>query len=64
MAIANYFRPASARVRHRTGELFANLHAVGGAACGVSGSGDSGYQSGNGLLTAVMLGRIAGSATP
>jgi len=62
MAIANNFKLTSARVRHRSGELFANLHEVGGAACGVSGSGDRGYLSGNGLLAAVTLGRIAGSA--
>lgn len=62
MAIANYFEPASARVRHRSGEHSANLHAGGGAARGVSGSGGSGYLSGNGLLAAVTLGRIAGSA--
>ena len=54
--------PATARVRHQSGALFANLHAVGGAACGVSGSGDSGYLSGNGLLAAVTLGRIAGNS--
>jgi fumarate reductase flavoprotein subunit len=35
---------------------------VGGAACGVSGSGDDGYLSGNGLLSAVVLGRLAGQA--
>ena len=29
-------------------------------ACGVSGRSDSGYLSGNGLLAAVTLGRIAG----
>lgn len=39
-----------------------NLYAVGGAAVGISGSGDSGYLSGNGLLTAVVLGRLAGAA--
>jgi fumarate reductase flavoprotein subunit len=36
------------------------LYAVGGAARGVSGPKASGYLSGNGLLTAVALGRIAG----
>jgi fumarate reductase flavoprotein subunit len=36
------------------------LYAAGGAALGVSGRGDSGYLSGNGLLSAVVLGRIAG----
>lgn len=64
MAIANYFELASARVRHRSGELLANLHELGGAACGVSGGGDNGYLSGNRLLAAVTLGRIAGSVTP
>lgn len=47
------------RVR-RPGASFANLFAAGGAAVGVSGSGDSGYLSGNGLLSAVVLGRISG----
>jgi fumarate reductase flavoprotein subunit len=51
---------AAARVRRTGGGVFANLHAAGGAACGVSGSGDAGYLSGNGLLAAVTLGRIAG----
>jgi fumarate reductase flavoprotein subunit len=37
-----------------------NLYAGGGAACGVSGNSVWGYLSGNGLLTAVGLGRIAG----
>lgn len=36
-----------------------SLLAAGGAACGVSGSSVAGYLSGNGLLTAVTLGRIA-----
>ncbi|MBO9453010.1 FAD-dependent oxidoreductase [Tropicibacter sp. R16_0] len=47
------------RVR-RPGASFANLFAAGGAAVGVSGTGDSGYLSGNGLLSAVVLGRISG----
>ncbi|MBK5927713.1 FAD-dependent oxidoreductase [Rhodobaculum claviforme] len=51
-----------ARVRRVGGGVFDTLHAVGGAACGVSGDGDSGYLSGNGLLSAVTLGRIAGAA--
>ncbi|MEX0338159.1 MAG: FAD-dependent oxidoreductase [Arenibacterium sp.] len=51
-----------ARVRHKDGGLFPNLLACGGAACGVSGRGDSGYLSGNGLLSAVALGYSAGSA--
>lgn len=54
--------PASARVVRTDGTMLPNLHAAGGAACGVSGSGASGYLSGNGLLTAVALGRIAGLA--
>lgn len=49
-----------ARVRRRAGGIFDNLLAAGGAACGVSGSGDSGYLSGNGLLAAVTLGETAG----
>lgn len=53
-----------ARVRRRDGGVIANLYAGGGAACGVSGAGDSGYLSGNGLLAAVTLGRIAGRDQP
>lgn len=49
-----------ARVYRSDGTLFANLFACGGAACGVSGSSDSGYLSGNGLLSAVVLGKLAG----
>ena len=52
----------SARVIRKTGNVFPNLFAAGGAAVGVSGSGDSGYLSGNGLLAATVLGHIAGSA--
>ncbi|MFP4327240.1 MAG: FAD-dependent oxidoreductase [Paracoccaceae bacterium] len=48
------------RARHVDGSLMPNLFAAGGAAVGVSGSGDSGYLSGNGLLAAVVMGRIAG----
>jgi fumarate reductase flavoprotein subunit len=33
-----------------------------GAACGVSGGHVWGYLSGNGLLSAVVLGRIAGES--
>ncbi|WP_306131688.1 FAD-dependent oxidoreductase [Roseivivax marinus] len=50
------------RVLHEDGSVFPNLFAAGGAACGVSGKGDSGYLSGNGLLAAVVLGRAAGAA--
>lgn len=53
--------PATARVKRLTGTLFDNLYATGGAACGVSGKGDSGYLSGNGLLSAAVLGKIAGA---
>lgn len=45
-----------------TGAAFPNLFAAGGAACGVSGRNASGYLSGNGLLSAVALGSLAGEA--
>lgn len=51
-----------ARVCRSGGGVFANLFAAGGAAVGVSGSGDSGYLSGNGLLSATVLGHVAGTA--
>lgn len=51
-----------ARVLRQSGEAFPNLFAGGGAACGVSGPEDWGYLSGNGLLTALTLGRIAGTS--
>ncbi len=51
----------SGRVKREAGGIIPNLYAAGGAACGVSGSGDAGYLSGNGLLSAVVLGRIAGA---
>src|SRR5690554_255013 len=44
------------------GKPFPNLYAAGGAARGVSGAGGSGYMSGNGLLSAVVMGAIAGRA--
>ncbi len=50
-----------ARVIGSDGLPFANLFAAGGAACGVSGKEPSGYLSGNGLLTAVGYGFIAGA---
>ncbi|NVJ93609.1 MAG: FAD-dependent oxidoreductase [Methylocystaceae bacterium] len=50
------------RVLKADGQAFKNLFAAGGAARGVSGSNDSGYLSGNGLLSAVVMGEIAGSA--
>lgn len=52
----------AARVVGMDGAPFPNLHAAGGAAVGVSGNGDSGYLSGNGLLAAVCLGYLAGRA--
>jgi len=52
----------SARVLRRSGAALPNLFAGGGAACGVSGPQVWGYSSGNGLLTAVMLGRVAGES--
>ena len=50
------------RTKHlrEDGSPLPNLFAGGGAACGVSGPAVWGYLSGNGLLTAVTLGRIAG----
>lgn len=52
----------NAQVLQSAGNAFPNLYAGGGAACGVSGKGDSGYLSGNGLLSAFVLGRRAGQA--
>lgn len=49
-----------ARVLAEQGTQLPNLFAAGGAAAGISGSRASGYLSGNGLLTATVLGRIAG----
>ncbi|MEX0408292.1 FAD-dependent oxidoreductase [Aquibium sp. LZ166] len=51
-----------ARVLRGDGAAFANLFAAGGAACGVSGPQVSGYLSGNGLLTAIAFGSVAGTA--
>ncbi len=51
-----------ARVVRGDGTALPNLFAAGGAACGVSGRTAAGYLSGNGLLTAVALGRLAGTA--
>jgi fumarate reductase flavoprotein subunit len=53
---------ADAHVMDGNGKPFPNLFAAGGAACGVSGAQSSGYLSGNGLLTAVSYGFIAGAA--
>lgn len=49
-----------ARVLRADGTALPNLFAGGGAACGISGPAVWGYLSGNGLLTAATLGRIAG----
>lgn len=49
-----------ARVMRPDGTAILGLYAVGGAAAGVSGPQAAGYLSGNGLLTAVALGWIAG----
>jgi len=48
------------RVVRPDGVPFPNLFAAGGAAVGVSGNSASGYLSGNGLLTAIVFGRLAG----
>jgi fumarate reductase flavoprotein subunit len=53
----------AARVLSPEGKAFPNLYAGGGAACGVSGSRVEGYLSGNGLLTAVALGYVAGAGS-
>lgn len=50
----------NARVLRGDGTPLPNLFAGGGAARGLSGATVEGYLSGNGLLTAVALGRIAG----
>ncbi len=52
----------SARVLRPDGTPLPNLFAAGGAACGVSGPECWGYLSGNGLLAAIGLGRIAGAS--
>ena len=51
------------RVLRSNGQPIANLFAGGGAVAGLSGrTGASGYASGNGLLSAIGLGRLAGLA--
>jgi len=52
---------AGARVLRPDGTPLPNLYAGGGGACGVSGASVEGYLSGNGLLTAVALGFVAGA---
>ena len=49
-----------ARVLREDRTPLPNLYAGGGAARGLSGPSRWGYLSGNGLLTATVLGRIAG----
>jgi flavocytochrome c len=51
-----------AHVLDGDGRSLPNLFAAGGAAAGVSGSQAGGYLSGNGLLTAIVLGRVAGTS--
>lgn len=51
---------AQAQVMRADGRPFQNLYAGGGAAEGLSGNEPKGYLSGNGLLSAVTLGYIAG----
>jgi fumarate reductase flavoprotein subunit len=51
---------SSARVLREDGAPLPNLCAGGGAARGVSGPASWGYLAGNGLVTAIVLGRIAG----
>jgi len=53
---------ATTRVKRKDGTTFPNLFAAGGAAAGVSGTTAAGYLSGNGLLTATVLGHAAGRA--
>jgi len=50
------------RVKRKDGTLLPNVFAAGGAAAGLSGNTAAGYLSGNGLLTATVLGRLAGTA--
>ena len=52
----------AARVLRSDGTVLPNLFAGGGAARGVSGPDIAGYLSGNGLLTAIAYGRLAGHA--
>ena len=53
---------SACRVLREDGSPIPGLYAGGGAACGVSGAKVKGYLSGNGLLTAVALGYVAGVA--
>jgi fumarate reductase flavoprotein subunit len=49
-----------ARVLTPSLEAISGLYAAGGAAVGMSGDGASGYLAGNGLLSALGLGYLAG----
>jgi fumarate reductase flavoprotein subunit len=49
-----------ARVLRPDGRPIPHLFAGGGVAAGISGEGCAGYLSGNGLLSATVLGRLAG----
>ena len=49
-----------ARVLRKDGTPIPNLYAGGGVAAGLSGHGSGGYLSGNGLLTALGYGMLAG----
>jgi fumarate reductase flavoprotein subunit len=51
-----------ARVLRADGTPIAGLYAAGGAAAGISGHGAGGYLAGNGLLSALGLGHLAGRA--
>ena len=53
---------AIGRVKRNDGTIFPNLFAAAPPAAGVSGTTAAGYLSGNGLLTATVLGRFAGEA--
>jgi len=51
----------NARVLHEKGHLIPNLYAGGGTAAGFSGrKGPAGYLSANGLMAALILGKLAG----
>ena len=50
----------SARVLRPDGSVIENLYAGGGSAAGISGDSCDGYLSGNGLLSALGMGLIAG----
>jgi fumarate reductase flavoprotein subunit len=52
---------SQARVLDKAGRPIPRLFAGGGAAAGISGDEVWGYLSGNGLLSAITLGRIAGA---